>query len=482
MNKSLWESEVSIPPREALTGSMKTDVAIIGAGLCGILTAYLLKKKGIDCIVLEADRIGSGQTGRTTAKITSQHGLRYGKLIKAFGEEQAKQYAKANQEAITAFRKIVSDLNIECDFTELPAYLYTTTDKDVLCEELAAARRLGIDADLTDIPDLPIKTIAALRFFNQAQFQPLKFLAALAEKVKVFEKTKVIEVKEGEAATEKGSVFANNIVLAVHYPFIITPGYYFLRMHQERSYAIALDNAPNIKGMYIGIEESGLSYRNSGHHLIIAGGNHRAGENTEGGKYEELRHAAQQYFPECTEVAHWSAQDCMPIDGVPYIGLFSKSTPNLYVGTGFQKWGMSTSMAAARVISEMIIGNEHPYPVFSPQRFKLSPSAKALYGEGVHSVKGLSKGFFHIPKETVDSVKNSSGAIVEHNGEKYAVYKDENGKVYAVSPRCTHMGCQLEWNPDELSWDCPCHGSRFDIYGKVIDNPALKDLLAYKYE
>ncbi len=482
MKESLWEQQVNIRNREPLTGSIKTDVAIIGAGLAGVLIAYELQKKGIDCVVIEANRIGSGQTKGTTAKITSQHGLRYGKLIKDFGEEQAKQYAEANQKAIKAFHKIASDLNIDCDLEEKPAYLYTTTDKDVLCEELAAARKLGIEADLTDIPELPVKTIAALRFFNQAQFHPLKFLGALSENVKIFEQTKVVEVKAQELVTDKGSVFAKNIVMATHYPFIITPGYYFLRMHQERSYIVAFENVPDIKGMYIGIEEDGLSYRNSGEYLLIAGGNHRAGENTQGGKYDILRAAAKQNFPESKEVACWSAQDCMPIDAVPYIGLFSKSTPNLYVATGFQKWGMSTSFVSAHIISELIAGNEHPYPIFSPQRFKLSPSAKSLYNEGVHAVKGLGKEIFSVPKETLDSVQNLSGAVVEHDGEKFAMYKDEKGVAHAVSSRCTHLGCQVEWNKDETSWDCPCHGSRFDIDGLCLDNPALEDLPAYKNE
>ncbi|NMA79100.1 MAG: FAD-dependent oxidoreductase [Clostridiales bacterium] len=210
--------------------------------------------------------------------------------------------------------------------------------------------------------------------------------------------------------------------------------------------------------------------------LLVGGGAHRTGENSAGGKYGNLRKTAQKFFPNGREVANWSAQDCMTLDGVPYIGQYSSSTPNLFVATGFGKWGMTTSMVSAMIISDLIQDKPHPYEIFSPQRFKPSVSAKSLMDEAAHAVKGLSSGIFNIPDAKLNDIPSGHGGLIEHDGQKVGVYKDESGEVFTVSARCTHLGCQLEWNPDELSWDCPCHGSRFDYHGDLIDNPAMENL------
>jgi len=474
--QSIWKCDKSFRKRNALHGKIKTDVAIIGAGISGILTAYMLKQKGIDSVIIEADEICSGQTENTTAKITLQHGLIYNNLINRFGEDKAWQYAEANRLAIENYRKIITDNNIDCMFEVLPAYLYSTRSTVDLEKEYNAAKRLGIEAELTSEVSLPFKVVAALRFDNQAQFHPLKFLSMISDGLEIYEKTAVTEIDDGKLITNRGEVLASKIVCASHFPFINTPGYYFLRMHQERSYVIALDTPAEISGMHLGIDEDGLSFRRSVKYLLIGGGNHRTGENEAGGKYEMLRQAAKKYFPEANDVAHWSAQDCMPIDGVPFIGKFSSSLENVYVATGFQKWGMTTSMVAAMILSEMIEGKNHPYPIFSPQRFNISASAKSLATEAIQAVRGLSAEFFTFPKENADKIPRGKGAIVEYNGEKVGVYKDENGDIYAVSTKCPHLGCQLTWNPDEKSWDCPCHGSRFDYKGNLINNPAIKNL------
>lgn len=269
-------------------------------------------------------------------------------------------------------------------------------------------------------------------------------------------------------------------MVATHFPFINTPGYYFMRMHQERSYVAALENAPRLDGIYYGIDRNGLSFRNSGNYLLLGGGNHRTGENPSGGKYSRLETAAKHYYPHSRIAFRWSAQDCMPLDGVPYIGQFSSSLPDVYVATGFQKWGMSSAMISAMIISEMIAGGDNPYEIFSPQRFKVSASAKALMNETGHSVKGLSKNVLRFPDKAAEEISRGHGGIVEYKGKKVGVYKDEDGKVFAVSNKCPHLGCQLEWNPDEKSWDCPCHGSRFDYKGRLIDNPAMRSLSVRK--
>lgn len=475
--ESIWKKDTQIPQRESLKSDVKTDVAIIGAGMAGVLIGYFLKKRGISCILLEASRIGSGQTANTTAKITLQHGLIYDTLIQKFGEEKALQYVQANKKAIDEYFRIVKEDQIDCMLEESSAYLYSCNGTKQLEKEFSAAQKLGIQAQVTKETNLPFEVSGALQYSGQAQFHPLKFLKAISKQLETFENTKVTAVEGKKIITKNGVVTAEKIVLASHFPFINVPGYYFMRMHQERSYVIALENAPQLHGMYLGIDEDGLSFRNSGDYLLIGGGSHRTGENSKGGKYELLRDVAKKYFPESREVAHWSAQDGMPIDGIPYIGQFSSSIPNIFVATGFQKWGMTSAMVSAEIISELICGKPHLYPVFSPQRFNLSASAKLLAEDGIKAVKGISAEFFTIPTEKVTELSSGHGGIVEHNGIKMGVYKNADGEIFTVSTRCPHLGCQLEWNPDELSWDCPCHGSRFDYLGKLIDNPATEDLL-----
>ncbi len=475
--ESLWSKSVTIEPRAPLHGDIEADVAVIGAGLAGVLTAFFLQQKGLHTVVLEAARIGSGQTQNTTAKITTQHGLMYSKLIKDFGMEKARQYAMANQRAIAAFEELINGLHIQCEFEHRASYLYSVSNEQALLDEARAASELGLDAQYVTRLDLPIKTLGAVRFANQAQFHPLRFLRAVAEKLTIYEQTQVTDIKEHSLLCENGSVHAKHIVMATHYPFLNTPGFYFMRMHQERSYAIALENVPLPEGMYYGIDAGTLSLRSSGSTLIVGGGNHRTGEAHLKNQYDLLRTEARRWYPGGIEIAAWSAQDCIPMDGVPYIGRFSAATPDWYVATGFKKWGMTSSMAAARLLSDAVTGRDNPYAeVFSPQRFVLSASAKQLAEDGAQSAKGLAAEFLSIPATHTSALPNGHGGIVEYKGHKMGVYKDENGQVHVVSTRCPHLGCQLEWNPAERSWDCPCHGSRFDYTGKLIDNPALGGL------
>lgn len=478
--QSLWSGETKLKARQSLNGDMSIDTAVIGGGMAGLLIAYYLQQKGIECAVFEARRIAGGQTKNTTAKITCQHGLKYHSLIRNFGITKAKQYARANLKAIDEYERIIRDNNIRCDFKRLPSYLYTTDNADLLVDEAKAARMAGIDEQLTDKTELPFKVSGALRFDNQAQFSPLKFIESIAENLTIYENTMVRGIENNNFVTDRGIVSAGNIVVATHFPFINAPGYYFMRMHQERSYVLALKNAAKLEGMYYGIDKNGLSFRTAGEYLLLGGGGHRTGENPKGDKYSKLESAAKYFYPNSSEVCRWSAQDCIPLDGVPYIGRYSSSLPNVYVATGFQKWGMSSSMVAAMIISEMIAGGENPYEIFSPERFKVSAAAKSLMNETGHSVKGLSKNILRFPDRAASEIPKGHGGIVEYDGKKVGVYKDENGKIYAVSNKCTHLGCQLEWNPDEKSWDCPCHGSRFDYTGRLIDNPAMKSLAVSK--
>lgn len=475
--KSLWQDECNLKRGKELEENLNTEVLIIGGGIAGILTGYMLKQQGINPVIIDAGVMGSGNTGRTTAKITLQHELIYHKLIKEYGEEKATQYAEANNKAIDKFREIIERENIKCEFETVPNYLYTVDNTEALEKEYEAEVKLGIAAELIDNIELPVSCKKALRVNNQAQFNPLLFLKEIAKELIIYENTRALEIKDNTVITNKGIISAKSIVVATHYPILNFPGYYFMRMHQERSYVIALEGAQELNGMYIGIDQEGYSFRTYKNLLLLGGGSHRSGDNELGGKYDELRQVAKAFYPKAKELYHWSAQDCMPADNIPFIGQYSTETPNLYVATGFKKWGMTTAMVSAMIITDMIMGKKNPYgEIFSPRRFDMSDSMKNIMKDGVEAVKGLTSQFFHIPDAELKDIQLGHGGIIDYKGEKVGVYKDKAGKSYIVSTRCPHLGCEVKWNPDELTWDCPCHGSRFDYQGTWIESPAQRGL------
>ncbi|EOU1121830.1 FAD-dependent oxidoreductase [Clostridium perfringens] len=476
--KSVWSESCKFRKRDALNKDIKTDVLVIGAGIAGVLTAYMLKQKGREVVVIDAAEIASGNTKNTTAKITSQHDLIYSKLIAEFGEEKARQYAKANELAIKKYKEIIEDKRIECDFEEKPAYVYSLNEIDVLKEEVEAAKNLGIDAEFVDEANLPFKINGAVKFNNQAQFNPLKFLKGISNELIIYENTRALEIKENLVVTSGGNITANNIVVATHYPIMNAPGYYFMKMHQERSYVLALENTSEIDGMYIDINKEGYSFRTYNNLLLLGGISHITGENEEGGSYDKLRKVAKELYTKAKEKYYWSAQDCMTIDGIPYIGRYSSETPNIYVATGFNKWGMTSSMVSAMIISDMILEKENDFSeIFSPRRFDLSLSINNIANDLIETAKNFIAQKVYIPSSEIEHIKNGHGGIIEYNGEKVGVYKNKEGKEFFVSTKCTHLGCQLSWNADELTWDCPCHGSRFDYKGRLIGSPATKDLV-----
>lgn len=468
---SIWTKTFTNRKRVSLKGDIRADVAVIGGGMTGILTAWQLKQAGVRAVVLEADRIGGGQTGNTTAKVTSQHGMFCHTFIENKGEETARKYVQANQAAVEEYKKIIREKGISCDLRECDSYVYSA-DGDTLAKEVEAAKKLGVDVVLENQISLPVSCAGTVCFHGQAEFHPLKFIGALAEELEIYENTPVKEVEEHLVKTPGGSVRADKIVFAVHFPFINFPGMYFARMHQERSYVLALENAGTVDGLYIGEGEDVLSFRQYKQYLLLGGQAHRTGENREGGRYEKLKEAAGKMYLQSRIAACWSAQDCMTTDRVPFIGLYAADRPDWYVATGFCKWGMSFAMVSAILLKDMICGINNPYTeVFAPSRFSGEEIPQLLEDTG-KSVKGLTKRFFHMPQETVDELPRGHGGVIDTPQGKTGVYKTEDGQLFQVDIVCPHMGCELTWNPDERSWDCPCHGSRFDYKGNRIDGPA----------
>ncbi len=444
---------MEIPEREALPGNRRVQTAVIGAGMAGILTAYFLKKEGVDVVVVEAGRIAGGQTKNTTAKITSQHGLIYHKMMQKAGREKAQNYAMAAEDAVKIYERIIKEEKVECHFKKLPSYLYTLYKSRIgdLEKEAATARELGMKARFVEgreLTELPFEAAGAVCFENQGQFSPLEFIKALSGPLEIYENTKVLSVKGHVVLTDKGEITADNIVFACHYPFPVIPGFYFLRQHQERSYVIALEGHKEWDGMYYCADGEGISLRSAGNILLLGGGSRRTGKPGNGMQncimagYSYLQEAAGKYYPALRETARWSAQDCMPHDEIPFIGRFSVYRPYWYVATGFKKWGMTASMVSTLIISSRICGKDSPYEkIFSPQRLLFRMGVKNLLADIGESIIGLGRGLFS---------------------------KKER--------KCPHMGCRLEWNSEEERWECPCHGSGFDRDGKLLDDPARRDM------
>lgn len=475
--QSIWNLSADIPDFPPLTENKTCDVCVIGAGMAGILTAWRLQNEGLSVIVIDADRPCGGQTGRTTAKLTVQHGMIYKKLVDSFGDAGARQYADWNSRGLKEYRRLVKERGINCDFTDCASVLYSVKESEPLMEELSAMKQAGLFPTFTHKTELPFQISGAVMLSDQARFDPLRFLADFLPELTIYGHTPITTVKKHTVMADRACITAGKIVFACHFPFPTHPGYYFMRMHEERSYVLALKNAPKLNDVYLGVDENAnWSLREANGYLLFGGAGHRTGENRKGGSYIVLRAAAKRFFPDSVEAAHWSAQDCMPIDGVPYIGCFSPDTPDWFIATGFQKWGMTTSMAASMILTELISGREVKADVFAPSRFTPVASAKNLMNETGHAVKNLSRRIFTPPRGLVEDLPKGHGGVVEYEGQKLGVYRDEAGQTFAVSIKCPHLGCQLEWNPDEKSWDCPCHGSRFDYQGRLLDGPAQEDL------
>ena len=431
MSNSLWAETAKLPSFPSLEQDLKTDILIVGGGMAGLLCACALNRACADYALIEADRICGGVTRNTTAKITSQHGLIYDKLIGEYDVETARLYYEANQAAISSFRRLAADY--PCQMETKPAFVYTTGSTEKLEKELRALERIGAKAGYRDSLPLPFAVTGAIEFEEQAQFHPLLLAAGIAAGLNIYEHTPARGFEGNTVYTDKVRIEAKKILIATHFPIINKHGGYFLKLFQDRSYVLALENAPDPAGMFIGAEGCGPSIRSSGDLLLFGGGAHPTGK--KGGGYAELEALARSCYPGARIKYRWAAQDCMSLDGIPYIGRYGKNTPELYVATGFNKWGMTSSMVSAMILSDLLLERENPYAkVFSPQRSSMHPQ---LLVNAFHAAANL---------------------------------------LTPTRPRCPHMGCALKWNEEEQSWDCPCHGSRFTAEGELLDGPATGNL------
>ena len=428
--ESIWEKGTARRRFGGVRGNMRTDVLIVGGGIAGILCAYQLKNAGVDCVLAEAGEICGGVTGNTTAKITLQHGLLYDSMIRRFGESKARLYAEAQEKACREYARLCR--TVDCDCEARDSYVYSLSDRKQIEKEVAALCRIGVRAELSDARELPFSVAGAVRVKDQAQFHPLKFLYHIARDLPICEHTKIVELMPHKARTDHGDISYNKLIVATHFPILNKHGLYPLKLYQHRSYVLALKGAQRIEGMYVDQSDTGLSFRSYGDLLLLGGGGHRTGKR--GGCWQELEDFAKRHYKNAETVGRWATQDCMTLDGIPYIGQYATSTPNVFVATGFHKWGMTNAMVASHILCDLVRGKENPYAtVFDPSRTLLRPQ---LAVNAFESVIGL---------------------------------------LTPTAPRCPHLGCALKYNRAEHSWDCPCHGTRFTEQGELLDNPATDD-------
>ena len=501
--ESYWHKSVEHKKEfEELEKDIQVDVCIVGGGLAGLTTAYYLSKQGKKVVVLEKDKICSHTSGHTTGKVTSQHGLFYDYLIQSQGEEYAAEYLEVNEQAIKNIEKIAKEEKIDCDFKKEKAFVFTRTDEDVqkIKDEITAVNKIGKEAEFKEKIPLRLDGIkGAIEFKNQAQFHPVKFAYGLCDAIiknggQIYENTKVINTKLNDDEyiidTEGNIVMAKYLVMTTRYPIKVFPGYYFIKMYQSTSYAIIVDPKDEnvMDGYYISSESPTISFRTiyDGNKklLLIVGYDYKTGNketqetdnNQESNQtknqefknqdfknseependheptingYEALEQIAKSMFPNAEIIDKWVAEDCISLDKIPYIGIFSNLLPNMYVATGFNKWGMTSSNIAANLITDEILGNDNPYAdLFKATRVE--------------------------PIRNRDEVKNMLSEAMKSIVIKK--FKKPN------NPTCTHLGCELSYNSAENTWDCPCHGSRFTMEGEPIESPAVKNLEEYNEE
>ena len=509
--ESLWMDTTPRTSFPSLSEDVHVDVAVVGGGIAGLATADRLKQAGETVAVIESGRVVESVTARTTAKVTAQHGLCYADLVDRFDEKTARQYARANQTAVETVADRVEEENIDCGFERKPSYTYVRSAerRKAVEDEVAAAQHLGLPASLVEDVPLPFDAEAAVKFDRQAQFHPREYLLALVEGIPgdgshVFENTKATDVEDGETArveTNRGTVTADAVVVATHFP-IVDHGLFFARMRPKRSYVMAahVDGDPP-EGMFYEPEDPYFSVRShrlrgpdgangagdgdggdgDGDRIVLFGGqDHKTGhEGNATERYRNLESHVRDRFDVKSVEYRWSTQDYVSVDGVPYVGAAGPTTENVYVATGFGGWGMTNGVAAGTILADQIRTGSHEWgDVFSPSRVALSSVPDAVH-QNVHAGKEFVSGWLETLSGTdVQGLAPGEGTVVREGGTPTGVYRGEDGRLRAVSAVCTHTDCIVEWNGAEQSWDCPCHGSRFNAEGAVLEGPANEPLSA----
>ncbi|HZN30424.1 MAG TPA: FAD-dependent oxidoreductase [Xanthobacteraceae bacterium] len=466
----------SYPP---LSGSAGADVGVIGAGIVGLTAAYLLASAGLSVAVVEALRVGRQVTGRSTAKVTSQHSLIYRHLIETRGIDQAQHYAEANRSGARQICDWVIELGIACDLESKAAYAYASDParRDEIAAEAEAARRVGFDAEVLDRAPLPFDTAAALRFPDQAQFNPAKYLVGLALAVeaaggRIFENTRVTAIDRGRrwrVTAADGVLDVEHVVVATNFPF--TGPVEYDRSTQPRGHtamAFRARDTAAIDGMFIGIDEPRHSLRmgrdNEGLLLVVLGPSFKTGQERDvASRFRDLDRWVHKNLPVGETVWRWFNEDYDTADRVPFVGAPSNKAPGFYIATGFNGWGISNGTAAGMLMADQIRGRSNPWAnLYAPAR----PSPKN-FNKGGESPSGIA---------SIAELAPGEGGVIKHGKQKLAVWKDDNGQPHALSATCTHKGCTVTWNSAERTWDCLCHGSMFNADGTVIHGPAVMPL------
>lgn len=481
--ESMWMEDTEKTDFPRLEEHISADVAIVGGGISGLTIAYMLDRRGYSVAVLEADRLVRGITGHTTAKITSLHHLKYDYLSKNFGDEMARIYGESNQQAIKTIADIIERENIDCGFTYAPMYVYTQQEKKApkIKREIRAAKKLGLPASLETTVPMPFDIEAAVKFEDQAYFHPRKYLLGLADSlsdsIEIFEKTPVQELEGSNVVTEDGRVKAEHLVLASHFPFDDN-GFYFARQFPHYSYAVAVEveNAPEV--MTSGLEKKPFhTYRPNDNLAVIAGKGHKTGQGGETRqRYEKLVESGEVLDAKSVKYL-WSTQDYSTIDRIPYIGRRNPFSENVYVATGYDGWGMTSGTVAGQLLTDLIDGEENEWrKLYNPNRIPPSKAAGEFFKENLNAAKVMLNDWIRTREDDPLSLEKGEAQVLKVNGDKVAAYRDKKGELHTVSAVCNHMGCIVRWNDAERTWDCPCHGSRFNYDGKVIHGPAKKDL------
>lgn len=477
--KSIWNEKVRIPDIEkSLDKNIERDIVVIGGGIAGVLTAFRLAKTGHKVTLVEANTLYSGVTQNTTAHIDSLQGFLYSSLIKT-SLEKAQLYYESQKDAISEYEKIVKEFEIECDFRKLNSYMFSVENVSKLIHEYNTLKKIGSDAEYMDIKSLlNFEIEGTIKLPNQAIFNPIDFLEGIPKIFEIIENTRIMKIDVGNMLlhTKKAVIKAEKIVVATGFPIIDIPGWYFIKMFKSQSYAMALEKVENIGAIYQSDIDSGLTYRNYKDKLIIGGLDHRSGRVNHENKFHRLRVKAEYSFSTKIRQTHrWNANDCSTFDSIPIVGEVIKNRKDLFVITGFNKWGMANAMIASMVICDAINGVANRYAkLLSP--FRKKTEIGDFISNSFSTVKNLAIKPLMLTTKTEMDLTPGSGDIVMYNGVKKAVYKDKEGILYVSEPLCKHLKCQLQFNANACTWDCPCHGSRYDIYGKIIVSPTVENL------